>query len=102
MQNGSLFTKLFDFSFREFVTLQIVQYLYVLSILIASIGAFSTIGGGIATLQYSFWGGIGGILMGPVVFFVVTLLVRLVLEALVATFRIAENTTLLVERNQQP
>ena len=29
-------------------------------------------------------------------------LVRLVLEALVATFRIAENTTLLVERNQQP
>jgi len=30
MQNGSLFGKLFDFSFKEFITLQIVKYLYIL------------------------------------------------------------------------
>jgi hypothetical protein len=99
MQNGSLLGKLFDFSFKEFITLQIVRYLYILGIIFAAITAFSTIGAGFVTMQYSFWSGLGGILMAPVVFFLLLFLVRLLLEAIVATFRIAENTTTLVERN---
>ncbi|TCD48611.1 DUF4282 domain-containing protein [Chlorobium sp. N1] len=101
MQNGSLFKKLFDFSFKEFVTLQIVQYLYVLGIVFAAITALGTMGAAVGAMQYSFWRGVGGLLMGPVVFFLLTLLARLLLEALVATFRIAENTTILVERNER-
>jgi hypothetical protein len=31
MNSGSFFGKLFDFSFKEFVTLQIIKYLYILS-----------------------------------------------------------------------
>ncbi|WP_041464154.1 DUF4282 domain-containing protein [Pelodictyon luteolum] len=99
MQNGSLMGKLFDFSFKEFITLQIIKYLYIMGIVFAAITALSTVGAGFATMQYSFWSGLGGILMAPVVFFLLLLIVRLLLEALVATFRIAENTTILVERN---
>jgi len=101
MQNGSLFGKLFDFSFKEFITLQIVKYLYILGMVFAAITALGTLGAGFASMQYSFWSGLGGVLMAPIVFFLLVLLTRLLLEALVATFRIAENTSILVERNEK-
>ncbi|HCD36468.1 DUF4282 domain-containing protein [Chlorobium phaeovibrioides] len=98
MQNGSLFGKLFDFSFKEFITLQIVKYLYILSMVFAAITALGTLGAGFTSMQFNFWSGLGGILMAPIVFFLLVLLARLLLEALVATFRIAENTSILVEK----
>jgi hypothetical protein len=56
--------------------------------------------GGFTAIQYDFGRGIVGIAMAPVVFVLLILVSRLVLEALVATFRIAENTTRLVELNE--
>ena len=101
MQNGSLFGKLFDFSFKEFITLQIVKYLYILGMVFAAITALGILPAQFASMQYSFWSGLGGVLMAPIVFFLLVLLTRLLLEALVATFRIAENTSILVERNEK-
>ena len=101
MQNGSLFGKLIDFSFKAFITPQIVKYLYILGMVFAAITAQVPLGAGFASMQYSFWSGLGGVLMAPIVFFLLVLLTRLLLEALVATFRIAENTSILVERNEK-
>jgi uncharacterized membrane protein len=101
MDTGTFFGKLFDFSFKEFITLQIIKYLYIIGVVAAAISALGVAGGGFAAIQYDFGKGILGILMSPVVFILLTLLSRLVLEAIVATFRIAENTTKLVELEEK-
>jgi hypothetical protein len=101
MNKESFFSKLFDFSFKEFITLQIVKYLYILGIIFAVITALGMISGGFMAMKYDFGRGIFGILMSPLVFILLTLFSRLVLEALVATFRIAENTTKLVEGDRR-
>ncbi|RDD30775.1 hypothetical protein CR161_08695 [Prosthecochloris sp. ZM] len=101
MDAHGFFGKLFDFSFKEFVTLQIVRYLYVLAIILSAISALSMIVSGFSTMQYSFLGGLVKIVGSPVSFVLMVLFARVVLEALVATFRIAENTTLMVEKNSR-
>jgi len=100
MDSHSFFGKLFDFSFKEFITLQIIKYLYVAGIIFAGISAGGMLIGGFAAFQYDAGRGILTILLSPVVFILLTLSARLVLEALVATFRIAENTTKLVEQGE--
>ncbi|ASQ90010.1 hypothetical protein CHL67_02890 [Prosthecochloris sp. GSB1] len=97
MDNGKFFGKLFDFSFKEFISLQIVKYLYIIGIVFAGLSALGMIGVGVSDMQYSFLGGLVKVLFSPVFFVLMVLVVRLVLEALVATFRIAENTTKLIE-----
>ncbi|MCW8795794.1 MAG: DUF4282 domain-containing protein [Chlorobium sp.] len=100
MDAGSFFGKLFDFSFKEFIALQIVKYLYIIGIVIAGVSALGMIGSGFSTMQYSFLGGLFQVLLSPVAFLFMVVLTRLVLEALIATFRIAENTTKLVENRE--
>lgn len=97
MDSGSFFGKLFDFSFKEFISLQIVKYLYIIGIVFAGLSALGMIGVGFSDMRYSFLGGLVKVLLSPVFFVLMVLVVRLVLEALVATFRIAENTTKLIE-----
>ena len=95
MENQSFFSKLFDMSFSRFVTPSIIQVIFVLGIVaggIAAIGMFTTL---------SFAAGAGGALLGIVVaaisFLVYVVLARMSLEALVALFRIAENTKVLAD-----
>lgn len=101
MDKNSFFGKLFDLSFKEFITLQIIKYLYVVGIIFAAFMAIIVLVGGFTQLSSDLGKGIFGILFSPVVFLLATLSVRLALEALVATFRIAENTTKLVEQGEQ-
>ena len=100
MEKVGFFSKLFDFSFKEFISLQIVKYLYIIGIVFSAVGALGMIANGFSDMQYSFFAGLAKVLFSPVVFILMVLLVRLVLEALVATFRIAENTTRLVEEKR--
>jgi len=100
MDKNSFFGKLFDLSFKEFITLQIVKYLYVLGIIFSAFLAIVMLIGGFMQLRSDFGKAVFSILFSPVLFFLMTLLVRLALEALVATFRIAENTTKLVEQGE--
>ncbi|NTW52886.1 MAG: DUF4282 domain-containing protein, partial [Chlorobiaceae bacterium] len=44
MTNGNFFNKLFDFSFKEFITLQIIKYLYIIGIAFAGFTALGMIG----------------------------------------------------------
>ncbi len=99
MDPHGFFGKLFDFSFKEFVTLQIVRYLYVLAILLSGVSALGMMVSGFSSMQYSFFGGLVRIVASPVSFILMVLFARVVLEALVATFRIAENTTRMVEKS---
>lgn len=97
MDAKGFFARLFDFSFKEFITLQIVKYLYIIGLVFAGISALGIAGTGVSDLRYDFMGGFVKILLSPVAFVLLSILIRLVLEALVATFRIAENTTKIVE-----
>ncbi|HWR00932.1 MAG TPA: DUF4282 domain-containing protein [Chlorobaculum sp.] len=101
MNKDNFLGKLFDFSFKEFITLQIIKYIYIIGIIFAGFTAFGMIGTGFAVIREDFLRGILCILFSPVFFILLTLAARLVLEALVATFRIAENTTKLVEGDRR-
>lgn len=100
MNKGSFFDKLFDFSFKEFLTLQLVKYLYTLGIIFAAITALSMLISGILAFRYDVGKGVTDILLSPLVFVMLTLLARVVVETLIAIFRIAENMTNLLEQDQ--
>lgn len=100
MDPHSFMSKLFDFSFKEFISLQIVRYLYILGIVISGISALGMVVAGFSSMQYAFLPGLGKVLFSPLFFLVSVIFIRLVLEALVATFRIAENTTIIARRYQ--
>ena len=99
MNAHGFFAKLFDFTFKEFITLQIVKYLYIIGLVFAGISALGIAGTGVSDLRYDFMEGFVKILLSPVAFILMAILIRLVLEALIATFRIAENTTKIVENH---
>ncbi|PWW82165.1 hypothetical protein CR164_07480 [Prosthecochloris marina] len=100
MNAHGFFSKLFDFTFKEFITLQIVKYLYIIGLVFAGISALGFAGAGISDLRYDVIAGLVKILLSPFAFALTAILIRLVLEALVATFRIAENTTKIVENQE--
>lgn len=100
MNAHGFFAKLFDFTFKEFITLQIVKYLYIIGLVFAGISALGIAGTGVSDLRYDFMEGLVKILLSPVAFILMAILIRLVLEALIATFRIAENTTKIVENQE--
>lgn len=92
---GAGFGALFDFSFRRFVTLGIVEILYMLLIAFGALVWLVGVGAGFAN-----GGLVGGLisLIMMTVFFVIQVIVwRVMLELVVVLFRIAENTTTLVE-----
>jgi hypothetical protein len=101
MDTSSFFGKLFDFSFKEFITLQIIKYLYVAGIIFSAITAIGMLFGGFAAFRYDALKATVSIILSPIVFLILTVAVRLALEAIVATFRIAENTSRLVEQGEK-
>lgn len=100
MNAHGFFSKLFDFTFKEFITLQIVKYLYIIGLVFAGISALGFAGAGISDLRYDVIAGLVKVVLSPFAFVLTAILIRLVLEALVATFRIAENTTKIVENQE--
>lgn len=106
-REAGFFQSLFDFSFRRSITVSFARVLFVIAIviaclwyLIALIGAFS--GGFFALSMGLDTGGVGmGIfvlLFGWIPPFLWLLVVRVVLEFVVATIRNAQNTSILAER----
>jgi hypothetical protein len=95
MENKSFFGGLFDLSFKEFVTIRVIKVLYVLAIILAAIAAIGFIVSGFAA------GGAEGVIMlvlSPLIFFLYVLAARVWLEIIVVIFRIADNTSTIVER----
>lgn len=100
MNAHGFFAKLFDFSFKEFVALQIVKYLYILGLIIAGLSALGIAGKGLGSFRYDFLEGLVTLLLSPIAFILMAVFIRIALEALIATFRIAENTTKIVENQE--
>lgn len=92
--NRGFFSKLFDFSFSDFIAIQIVGILYILGIIFAGLAALGII---IAGFSQSFFAGIISIIVSPIVFLLYVVLFRLGLEAFIASIRTAENTRKIVE-----
>lgn len=87
-QPTSFFGALFDFSFREFVTPQIVSVIYVVLTILSGVYALAAF---IAFLTGP--GFLIAIIVAPIIFIVSVLLNRVGLEIAVALFRIAQNTS---------
>jgi len=81
---------LFDFSFRRFVSLRMMKFLYALSTLSASLMALFFI---IVGFKASIWFGVFALLIGaPLIFFLTVVSSRVVLETILVIFRIADDT----------
>ncbi len=83
------FSAIFDFSFKEFISIDLIRVLYVFAFIVAGLAMVSTI---LAGFSNSFMWGLGSIIVAPVVFFIIIFIARISLEVLVVLFRIAENT----------
>ncbi len=97
MAQKGFFGGLFDLSFSEFVTTRVIKVLFVILIILSAIGALALLIGGIAK------GGPGAflaIIVAPIAFILYVLGARIWLEVIIVLFRIAENTTRLVEQGE--
>ena len=100
MDGKGLIAKLFDFSFSEFIAIDVVKFLYILGL----------VGAGLAALAVGFGGFANGFLSGlltlvigaPLVFALLTLVARLNAELVLVLFRIAENTQRMAEQSEAP
>jgi len=80
---------LFDFSFHRSVTVKMIKFLYVLSILCAGLMALFFV---LAGFETSLRLGLFALLMGAVVFLLTAVFSRVFLEMILAIFRMADQT----------
>ncbi|MBE3555519.1 MAG: DUF4282 domain-containing protein [Firmicutes bacterium] len=90
-EGRGFFDSLFDFSFRTFVTDNIIRILYLIAIVVAGLV-------GIAEIVRGFSSGIGIglftlIILAPLSFFLMILYARVVLELIMVVFRIEQEMT---------
>ena len=93
-QPSSFLNALFDFSFTEFVTTKLIKVLFGLGIFFAAISALSFLVGGFTD---SFGKGLLFLILSPLVFIVITILVRVYLEVVIVLFRIAEHVSIIAK-----
>ena len=91
-----IFSILTDLSFKRFVTPRLVRLIYCISLIAAALSAIAWMASG---FQTSIFYGAFTIATGPLAFFMYMLAARVILESMLAVFRIAENTEKLRERN---
>lgn len=95
-QKGSIGI-LFDLSFTEFVTTRFIKVLFIIGVVFAAIGT-------IAMIVSGFSAGVGvgvfALILSPLVFLLYVLGARIWCEIVIVLFRIAENTSRLVDQNK--
>lgn len=91
------FTQLFDLSFKSFVTLRIIKFLYVLAIIGSGLIGLSLLIGGINIIKYSVIAGFIQIILAPFITFLGIIWARVFFELIVVLFTISENTTKIAE-----
>ena len=92
-----MFSILTDLSFKRFVTPRLIRLIYCISLIAAALSAAAWMASG---FQTSMFYGVFTIVTGPLAFFIYMLTARVILEFMLAVFRIAENTEKLRERNE--
>lgn len=84
------FGPLLDFRFTKFITVNIVQVLYIVGVVVIALYTLAAV---IAMFRAGAMTGIAALIFSPVVFLVSVLLLRVYLEIIVVLFRIAESTS---------
>jgi len=97
MPEKSSISMLFDLSFTEFVTTRFIKVLFVIGVVFAVIGAIAAIVGGFSSGVAT---GILSLILSPILFLLYVLGARIWCEIIIVVFRIAENTSRLVEQNK--
>ena len=88
----SFFGSLFDFSFSRFITLRLVKFLYIISVISLVLVMIGVIIAGF-TEAVSGVEVVGYIVLGPVLSFLYLLAIRIWFELVVVVFRIGETAT---------
>lgn len=99
VQDTSFFGALFDFTFANLITGRIIRVLYALGLLLAALMALVIIGSGFTQGVMT---GILFLILGPLVFLISALYLRVILEVLIVMFRIAENVQKIADRATGP
>jgi hypothetical protein len=96
------FKKLFELEFRHFVTPSVVKVLYVLWIIVATLYGLFFFFAGLAAAGSDDGGGAGVLLalIAPVLWFLMVVYGRVIIEVFIALIRTAQNTTKLVDYAQ--
>jgi hypothetical protein len=87
---------LFDLSFSEFVTTRVIKLLFIIGVFFAAIGTIILILSGFSD---GIGKGIMFLILSPLLFLLYVLGARIWCEMIIVLFRIAENTSRLVEKN---
>lgn len=95
MEKKGFFGSLFDFSFDSFVFPKIVRVLYVIIVVLISLGY---LGGVVYAFQIGSMQGIGAIVLGPIVLILYLTMVRASMEIAIVLFRIYENTNVIARK----
>lgn len=90
---------LFDFSFTKFITPTVIRVIYIIAMVGLVLGYLVAV---IATFNQDAAGGVVVLLLGPIGVFLYLLLIRVVLEGMLAAIRTAQNTGELVRLQQGP
>lgn len=96
---ASMLKTLLDYRFTRFITVNIIQVLYVIG---AAVALFFTLASVVISFQAGAVMGILALLFAPVVFLIYVLILRVYLELIVVIFRIAENTRISAEASSKP
>ncbi len=95
-EKGSL-GLLFDLSFSQFLTPQVIKVLFGIGVFFAAIGSLMFLWSG---LKGGFFQGLLFLILTPILFLLCTLGVRIWCELVIVAFRIAENTSKMVEQDE--
>ena len=96
-QRTGLLAWVFDFSFRDFVTLKLIKFLYGLSLFFSGVTAliFIIMGFG-GSVGY----GILSLILSPLIFLFLAFISRIYLEVMIVLFRMEENIAKLAEQGR--
>jgi hypothetical protein len=97
MEPKDFFASLFDFSFTEFVTIKIIKFIFILGLVGAAIISLASLVGAAGFGGFKWY----SLLLAPLTFIGIVFLLRIWLELVMVAFRIADNTTRLVEMEKQ-
>jgi uncharacterized membrane protein len=103
MEDKGFLGALFDMSFSEFVTTRLVKILYILLLILVAIGLVIGLITSVISLftRGGFLSGLMGLIFTPIGALIWVIMARVWMEIIIVVFRIAENTSDLVQMKRQ-
>ncbi|MBF2067122.1 MAG: DUF4282 domain-containing protein [Calothrix sp. C42_A2020_038] len=95
---SNFFAKLFDFSFSQFIALRVVGILYALAIAVLGLVAIIYL---VLSFSQGLMPGLITLIMAPLIFLLYVILIRIGLESMIITFRIADHTRIIAENSEK-